>query len=83
MSAEIGFVIAIATLALALNAYATFRIWRNDLLEPTQRIAQTAIVWVLPFLGALVVLWFLREEKFEAREYIPPTDRGFPPESWH
>ena len=62
----------IAAIIAILDVYATVRIWRDDLLERSQQIAQTVFVWILPFIGALVALWSLREEKVEERPYESP-----------
>lgn len=55
--------IAIATggLLLALgNIVVTRRLWRSQLYERSQQIAQTAMLWLLPG-TAMIVNWFLRE----------------------
>ena len=57
---------------LGLNVYATARIWRDQLLGRRQRIMQTLVTWAVPIVGALVVLWYLREERFELRRFESP-----------
>jgi hypothetical protein len=52
-----------ATMVLALlvlNIVATMRIVRCDDFEPSQRVMQFMIVWLLPLIGALVVLYHSR-----------------------
>ncbi len=63
----------LAFIVVCFNASATLRIWRDEFLERNQRIAQTFLVWLLPLIGALAVLWSLREEKFERRRYEGPS----------
>lgn len=48
-------ILLVAMLAL-LNAWATWRVVRDDLSSPGQRVAQAALIWVIPFVGALVVV---------------------------
>lgn len=54
-------VIAVGSLmVLTGNAIVTVRLWRSQMYERSQQIAQTALMWALPG-AALVVNWFLRE----------------------
>ncbi len=62
----------VLALVLGLSIYATIRIWRDDFLEPRQRITQTIIVWILPIIGAVVALWRLHEEKLEVKRIESP-----------
>jgi TRAP-type C4-dicarboxylate transport system permease small subunit len=71
------FLLAAAVILCALNGYATLRIWRDRLLTPARRVAQTVIVWAVPVIGALAALWFLREEKFELQRHEPPGPDRF------
>lgn len=57
---------------LGLSIYATVQIWRDDLLEPRQRITQTIVAWILPIIGAVVTLWHLHEEKLEVKRFESP-----------
>ena len=66
--------LAVAALAL-LNIYVTWRIVRDRLSTRAQKIAQAALVWIVPLVGALVVRYLQRNERFELREYqINPHD---------
>lgn len=47
--------------ALALNLWATYKVWGDRLSEPGQRYAQLALIWCLPFIGALLVVYLLRQ----------------------
>lgn len=46
----------IVAVLVLLNAWATWRVVRDDLSSPGQRAAQAALIWVIPFIGALVVV---------------------------
>ena len=53
--------IAVGGLLLVVgNTVVTLRLWRSQMYERSQQIAQTAIVWVLPG-SAVTVNWFLGE----------------------
>ena len=65
--------IAVALAALfGLSAYATLRIWRDPLLKRGQRIGQTAIVWLVPVVGPLLALWFLRDQTLTLQRHEEP-----------
>jgi len=53
---------AVLAMTVALNAWATLRILRDDLLEPVQKLAQCFLVWVVPVLGAFVALHLQRRD---------------------
>ena len=53
------FVVLFAVL-VALNAWVTWRAIRDDLSTRVQRLAQILLVWVVPFIGALLVLHLQR-----------------------
>ena len=55
--------IAIAVVVLALNVMVSFSLAKNTSYERFQKIAQYALVWLLPLIGALVVHYFLRENQ--------------------
>jgi cytochrome bd-type quinol oxidase subunit 1 len=45
-----------------LNAWTTRVVFRDDLSSQTQRAAQIILVWLVPFLGALLTLHMKRRE---------------------
>lgn len=45
---------------VVLNAWVTWRAFRDDLSTRVQRLAQIVLVWVFPFVGALLVLHLQR-----------------------
>ncbi len=61
-----------------LNVTATVALWRNSLYEPGPRLWQTLFVWVLPAVGALMILvawWSAREDPSRHRTIQEPLDR--------
>ncbi|WP_437725638.1 hypothetical protein [Sorangium sp. So ce861] len=56
-------VISWATIAAAIvvQAYITARLWRSDLYSREHKIAQSALIWLLPVVGAIVVYAGLRQ----------------------
>jgi len=64
----------LATVLLVwLNGLATIAIKYDHSLKPFSRLAQYFIVWVIPFIGASTVLYFVFEHSPEAipRSWIP------------
>ncbi|KYG07359.1 hypothetical protein BE21_29710 [Sorangium cellulosum] len=57
-------VISWATIAAAAvaQAFITARLWRSDLYLSEQKIAQSALIWLLPIVGAIVVYAGLRQQ---------------------
>jgi uncharacterized membrane protein YgcG len=66
---------AVLALALYLNVVATVQLWRSVAYDRRQKIRQTVLVWLLPFVGAAWVLTFLTENA-----HIP--GHGVRPRSW-
>jgi hypothetical protein len=66
----------IAATVLSLNGLASFAVLKYDLSERTQRIAQLLIVWLLPLLGALLVLAVHRKPQKPSGQYPDRTDYG-------
>jgi hypothetical protein len=60
-----------------LNVWTVRRVLRDEFLSPGQRRAQILIVWLIPFLGALLTLHMMRTkpEKFAGR-YTEASDPG-------
>ena len=51
------------------------RVLHDSLSTRGQKIAQIILTWAVPILGAILVLYLHREERFERREYqINPDD---------
>lgn len=65
-----------------MNVWATILVARDSLSEPSQRIVQGIIVWVVPLLGAIIVFAVHRSNEKPAGKYReipdPGEDFGFP-----
>ena len=59
---------------LAFQARTTLRVWRSKLFDRPQKIAQSQLIWLLPVIGAAIVMSVLQDE--DAREKGPPPGLG-------
>jgi hypothetical protein len=55
--------IFLAVLLLAVNVVATLVALRSETSSATQRILQSCVVWLIPLLGAAVVIMFHRLDR--------------------
>ena len=76
MSNEIAVVVLLSAVVLAMNIKATLVVLRDDISEPDQRIAQLALVWLLPILGTIIVFAVHRPTEPPSRKYREETDYG-------
>ena len=51
-----------AIIVLIINLYVTYKLYKSDYYEKHQKIYQTLIIWLLPILGFLIVMYFLSED---------------------
>ena len=61
---------------LGLNVLATGKVVRDELSEQKQKIVQVALVWLIPFIGSMVVLAVHRPTEPPTRKYYEPADSG-------
>ncbi len=47
---------------VALQIFATVRVWRTDMYVRSEKMNQSKLVWLLPVLGAVIVLTVMSEE---------------------
>jgi hypothetical protein len=59
-------IISVIVLVL-FQAFATYWLWRSEAYLRQEKLAQTRLIWLLPFLGAVWVLVMLSEESRESR----------------
>ena len=67
--ADIGIAVAVGVALAAVvvaNVFTTVRLWRSSMFERPQKIAQTAMIWLIP--GAFAVV----------RYAMGPTSSGWP-----
>ena len=69
----------IAALVIAANCAACIAVLRSGIYTRSQVLSQSAVIWLVPILGALVVALFLRSHRDE-----PAVQRGngADPENW-
>ena len=53
--------IAVVIGLIALNVFVTYRVIRDDLAEPIHRVTHILLVWLVPVVGALIVLHLQRK----------------------
>ena len=69
--------VAIIVGLVILNLYATVRIVRDALSERIQKSFQVVLVWLVPVIGAVLVLFLQRKESFQRRQYEINSDDPF------
>jgi len=67
---------ATALTVIILNIYVTIRVWRKSDFEKFQKIAQSIIIWVIPIIGALVILAFIKSDETPKGPYNPNDGQG-------
>lgn len=63
-------VVAVVLLAVAIivaNSYTTWLLVSEDTLEPVQKYCQTAIIWLLPLIGAVIVYSFVLSDRADSK----------------
>ena len=65
---NLALTLAIATL-LVLNGAASLAVWKSQLYSPEQCRSQFAIIWMVPLVGALIVLVALKSAREDARRH--------------
>lgn len=56
--------------AFAFQIWVTFRMSRSNLYERSEKLAQAKLIWLVPVLGAVIVLSVLQQETQSSKE--PP-----------
>ncbi len=59
---------------IAFQTRTTLRVWRSKLYDRSQKVAQSQLIWLLPLIGAVIVLSVLEDEA--QREKGPPPGLG-------
>ena len=76
MSMELILLFALIGIVLWMDIKATMLILLDSLSEPLQRAIQILIVWLLPFLGAIIVFAVHRPAEKHPGTYRDPPDPG-------
>ena len=73
---EITLILAAIAIMLWLSIKATVVITRDGLIEGRQKAMQLALVWLLPLVGAILVLAVNRRPEAPSRKYRERQDAG-------
>jgi hypothetical protein len=73
---EVALSLVVLSIPLWLNIKATRLVLRDALSERNQKVAQLLFVWLVPLIGALVVLAVHRRAEPPSRKYREPADAG-------
>jgi hypothetical protein len=73
---DLVFALMLMAAPLILNLWATRLVVRDDLSEWWQKVAQLLLVWLLPVIGAILVLIVHRKEEKSPLGYREPPDPG-------
>lgn len=73
---DIALILLVAVVPLWLNLKATAAVARDDLSQRPQKTAQLLFVWLVPLIGAIVVLGVHRRPEAPSRKYRDPPDAG-------
>jgi H+/gluconate symporter-like permease len=61
---------------ILLNIFVSIYIFRHESLDQFQKVGQTIIVWLIPFVGAIVLFLFLRSQNDEITRAKPKFGGG-------
>ena len=73
---EFLLVLIAVAIPLWLNLRATHLVASDSLSERNQKFAQLLFVWLVPIIGAIIVLAIHRREEPPPRQYREPPDPG-------
>jgi hypothetical protein len=73
---ELATALAVLSVLLWLNIKATRLVLRDSLSERMQRIAQVLLVWLVPLVGALIVLAVHRRTEPPSQKYREALEPG-------
>ncbi|MBN1918803.1 MAG: hypothetical protein JW889_12935 [Verrucomicrobia bacterium] len=55
-------IVSFLAAAVTFQVWVTWRVWRSELFQKNQKVAQSQLIWILPVLGAIIVHSVLSEE---------------------
>ena len=73
---DIALVLAVIAVPLGLAVRATARVLEDDLSAPGRKAMQLLLVWLVPVVGAVVVLAVHRKAEPASGKYREPPDPG-------
>ena len=69
-------VLAALSIPISMNSWATRLVLTDALISRQQKRSQLLLIWLLPFVGALLVLAIHRKEEPASRKYVADKDPG-------
>jgi hypothetical protein len=73
---EIAIISIVVGLAVFLDVVATWMVGRSVASSRFQKVAQTVLIWVVPFLGAMLVISILTDPKDRASRQSKEVSSG-------
>lgn len=73
---DLFIVLLVLAVPLALDVWATRLVVRDDLSERAQKVFQLLLVWLLPVIGAVIVLGVHRKQEKSPLGYREPPHPG-------
>ena len=73
---EIAFVAILAVTIVTFDIFATRAIVLDGFSSRGQKVVQLALTWVVPLIGAIIVLAVHRKEESPSGKYYTPADPG-------
>lgn len=73
---ELALVLAVILIPIGLNVWATWLVLNDGLSEASRKAVQLLLVWLVPVIGAVVVLAVHRTAEPPSRKYRKPPDPG-------
>ena len=67
---------AIILIVILFNIYATIRVWSKNEFDKFQKTAQSIIVWLVPIIGALLILTFIKDDETPKGPRNPNDGQG-------
>lgn len=61
-------IVLLLVAAVTFQVWVTWRVWRSELFQRSQKVAQSQLIWILPVLGAVIVHSVLSEEDRQGRD---------------
>jgi hypothetical protein len=73
---EMAIIIVVLGLAVFLDVVATWMVLRSVVLSRFQKVAQTVLIWIVPFAGAIAVISILTDPKDRERRQSRRVSSG-------
>ncbi len=73
-------IIGVSLIFVAINLIVTVWVTQITFLTPKQKLAQVLLIWLVPILGAIVIMSFLLSNREHIKSQLPliPLDSDYP-----